>query len=229
MTVVQSQSCFALYNHIKSSCSIFAWVILVEMGIYLTSARPILRSAAKSSASGSGLAFRGWIYAITAITFDPTIELATNDPNILVCLDTGYGVILIDKVWLVKKVSSQEISAISVSLKVRGISASQYKSGEFALAAIYISDLDQNHSKVYVCIICDLYLVEGLKANMLIDSNVFCTKSFLINLANAFAHILSYKVNIITSTRYHFEFLKQRVLVHAMTFIPPKSEVLVPF
>lgn len=55
-----------------------------------------------------------------------------------------------------------------VPLKVRGIDESRHKSEEFALIALYILGLDQKNSEVYAYIKCELYLVEGLKANMLI-------------------------------------------------------------
>lgn len=113
-----------------------------------------------------------------------------------------------DKAWLAKKPSSQKINAIPIPLKVRGISTSQYKLEEFALVAIYIPGLNQNCAEVYAYIRCELYLVEGLKANILIGNNVFYIKSSLINLADASAHIPSYGIDITISARYHSEFLK---------------------
>lgn len=116
-----------------------------------------------------------------------------------------------------------------VLLKVKGISTSQHKSGEFALAAIYISSFDQICSEIYTYIKCKLHLVKGLKANMLIGNNVFSTKDFLINLTDAFAHIQSCGVDIIINDRHRSEFLKQKMLVHATIFIFPKSEALIFF
>lgn len=51
---------------------------------------------------GSGLAFREWTYATTAITLDPRVLLLELDVSAIACLDTGYGVILIDKDWLLR-------------------------------------------------------------------------------------------------------------------------------
>lgn len=64
------------------------------------------------------------MYATTAVTFDSVIEPATDDSDTSVCLDTGCGVTLMDKEWLAKKLFSQKINAMPVSLKVRGIDAS---------------------------------------------------------------------------------------------------------
>lgn len=181
---------------------------LVETATDLASARPILRFTAKLTALGSNLAFRKWTYSTTAVTFELTIILAMDDPDASVCLYIGYGVTLIDKVLLAKKFSSPKINVMPIPLKVRDISASQYKSEEFALAAIYIPGLNQNCLEVYVCIRCKLHLSKGLKANMLIGNDVFCTKNFLINLADASDYIPCYGVDITISARYHSKFLK---------------------
>lgn len=45
----------------------------------------------------------------------------------------------------------------------------------------------------------ELYLVDGLKANMLIGNNVFYKESFFINLANIFIYIQSYGSDIVIS------------------------------
>lgn len=91
------RSCSTLHSYIKSGCSTPTRVALAKTGIDLVFARPILRSVAKLSIPGSGLAFKGWTYTITAIIFDPAIEPATDDPNALMCLDTGCEVTLVDK------------------------------------------------------------------------------------------------------------------------------------
>lgn len=116
-----------------------------------------------------------------------------------------------------------------VPLKVKDIGASKYKSRELALTIIYILNLNQEGLEVYICIKCKLYLVKGLKANMLISNNVFYTEGFFINLTNTSADILSCGVDIVISTRYYFKFLKYKVLANTVIFIPPKLKALVFF
>lgn len=116
-----------------------------------------------------------------------------------------------------------------VPLKVRGIGASRHKLEKFVLTALYIPGLDQRSTEVYACVKCKLHLVEGLKANILIGNNIFCTKSYTIKLASGFAHILSCRVTIVVSARSHSQFLKRNVLANATTFILTKSEALVGF
>lgn len=64
---------------------------------------------------------------------------------------------------------------------------------------------------------------------MLIGNNFLYIKGFSIHFANAFAHIPSCEVDIVISARYHFKFLKHKVLANAVTFILPKSKALIPF
>lgn len=154
---------------------------------------------------------------------------AAGIPDILVCLDINCGVSSVDKTWLTSKYLSQKISIMSVSLKVRSIGASRHKSEECALTALYIPGFDQRGTELYVYIKYKLYLVKGLKVNMLIGNNILCTEGFTINLASIFTHILSCRVTIVISTKSHLQFLKHNVLVSAITFVSPKSEVLVNF
>lgn len=130
----------------------------------------------------------------------PTLD----DFNSIVYLNIECEIILVDKRWLVIKFSSQKISIMQLSLKVRSISAFKFKFDKFALIVLYILGFYQKNSEVYTSIKYKLYLVENLKTNMLIDNNVFDSKSFLINFTNASAYILEYRINIEITTRSYF-------------------------
>lgn len=165
----------------------------------------------------------------TSITFDSVILLADGDPNSLVCLDIGYGVNLVDKTWLVRKLFSQNIITMPVPLNVRGIGASKHKANMFPLTALYFLGLDRKGSKVYICIKCEPHVVKGLKVNMLIGNDVFCTKGFLINLTNTFTHILKYGVNINITAKSHSQFFRRNILANTTIIVLPKSKALILF
>lgn len=116
-----------------------------------------------------------------------------------------------------------------IPLKVSGIGTFKHKSQEFALIAFYISSLNQEGLEVYTNIKCKLHLVEDLKANILIDNNVFYIEGFSINFTNAFVHIPNCEIDIVISARYYSEFLKHKVLANTVIFILSKSEVFVLF
>lgn len=111
---------FALHKHIRNRCSPPQEAI-AETCPSSSFARLVLRSAAKLSAPGSGLAFRGWNYVTTSITFDFAALPSPTDPDGSVCLDTGCEVTLVDRDWLAMKLPCQKISTIPVFLKVRGM------------------------------------------------------------------------------------------------------------
>lgn len=116
-----------------------------------------------------------------------------------------------------------------VLLKVRGIGASKHESGDLALTTIYIPGFDGNGREVYASITCELHLVDGLKANMLVGNDVLCTEGFAINLSSSSALIHSCGVSIDINARQHSKFLRHRALASASTIIPPRSEALVAF
>ena len=221
------QSCSALQKHIKSGCNALGRRAMEETGSDPPSPRPVLCSAAKLSAPGFGLAFRGWSYATTSIIFDPAILSAISNPDSSACLDTGCGVSLVDKAWLAKKHPSQKISTMPVPLKVRGIGASRHELKEFTLIALYMPGLDRGGSEVYACVQCELHLVDRLKANILIRNVVLYIEGFMINLASASAHILSCGVTIVINARSYSQFLKHNILANTTKFILPKSEALI--
>lgn len=108
-----------------------------------------------------------------------------------------------------------------IPLNIREIDIFKYESEEFAFIFIYISGLDKKNYEIYVFINLKLYLVNRLKANILIGNNVLYMKDFAINLSNIFLFIYSYFIKIVINTRHHFKFLRQRVLAYSPILILP--------
>lgn len=116
-----------------------------------------------------------------------------------------------------------------VSLKIKSISASKHESEDFAPTMVYVSDIDGKSREVYASSTCELHLVNGLKTNMRVENNVFCTEGFAVNLFSSSTPIHSYGVRIDINTRQQSEFLRYKALASASTIIPPRSEALVNF
>lgn len=161
--------------------------------------------------------------------FDPALFLGNSNLNSFIYLKKDYRVTLVDRIWLMKKLLMQIMSTISILIKVKGISISRHKSEKFVLTLFYFSELNGENPEIYICIKCELYLVHGFKANILIDNNILYIESFLINLINTSTQIQSYSIDIIISAKYYFWFLKYKVLTNIIIFILPKSKVLVLF
>lgn len=115
------------------------------------------------SALSLGLVFKSWNYVTTSITFDPAALLSLTDPDGLVWLDIGYGIILVDRNWLAKKLPSWKISTMPVFLKVKGIGALKHKSTDSAPITIYILGIKKKSHEVYAAISCKLHLVNAFE------------------------------------------------------------------
>lgn len=86
---------------------------------------------------------------------------------------------------------------------------------------IYIPNIDKRGCKFYVSISYELYLVNGLKANMLVTNDVLCKKGFAINFSICSVLIHSCSIRIDVSARQHSEFFRQKILASSSTLMPP--------
>ena len=135
-----------LHKYIKAGCVKEA---LPSSSTQPSSSIPVIASTAVYQSFSSGLAFRGWTYATTAITLDSHHLPHNSDPESTACLDTGCGVTLIDKSWLSRHLPGQKISTMFIPLKVRGIGASKHESDEFAALFLYFPGKDGSGKLVY--------------------------------------------------------------------------------
>ena len=85
---------------------------------------------------------------------------------------------------------------MSTPLKVRGIRASKHKSGEFASLSLYFQGKDNARQLVYASLTCEIYLVEDLRANLLIENDIMSPEGFVINVKRKKALIGSCGVTV---------------------------------
>ncbi len=189
---------------------------------------PIVESKAIIPSLGSGLAFRGWTYATASITLVPHLLPPTLDPAATACLDTGCGVTLIDKVWLLSYLSYQKISTMSTHLNVRGIGTSKHESAQFAALSLYFPGEDQAGQRVYASIKCELHLVDSLRANILVGNDILSPEGFVININKNHALIGSCGVTIPINTKQRGQFLSKKLLAENDGVVPPRSETMIP-
>lgn len=148
-----------LHKHIKAG-----WVeeALPPFFAQLSSSIPIVMSKTIDQSLGSGLGFRSWTYVTTSITLTPEHLPPSSSPDSTACIDTGCEVTLVDRNWLLKRLTHQKISTMSIFLKVRGIGASKHKSAEFAALLSYFPGKNNAEQLVYTALNCEIYLVKGL-------------------------------------------------------------------
>ena len=193
-----------------------------------TSPIPIITSKSVVPAMGSGLAFRGWTYATAAVTLVPQVLPLETDPSATACLNIGCGVTLVDKNWLLRQLSHQKIKEMSTPLKVRGIGTSKHESAQFAEVSLFLPGESNEGQKVYASIRCELHLVEGLRANILIGNDMLAPESFVLNISLGHALVGSCGVKIIIRARQRGQFLKRKLLAEKDELILPRSETMIP-
>lgn len=133
---------------------------------------------------------------MTTISFTLSkIPLHTNI-TLLCCLDTGCGVILVDRTWLFDKAPIEKILKIATLLKVKSIKTLRHESNKFVSMSLYFLGIDSTNRPAYAHIHRKLYLVNGFNAHLLVGNNILTRKRVVINLTNKSALISSYQVTI---------------------------------
>ena len=116
---------------------------------------------------------------------------------------------------------------MSTPLKVRGIEVSKYESGEFATLFLYFPSRDNAGQQVYASLTCEIHLVEGLRANLLIGNDIMSPEGFIIDIKRRSVLIGSCGVTVPIDARQRGQFLIRRLLASQDTVIPPRSEAIV--
>lgn len=145
------------------------------------------------------------------MTLVPQVLPFESDPGATACLDTGCGVNFIDKGWFLRQLPKQKIKEISTLLKVRGMGASKYEFAQFAeLSLLFLGENDKRQ-KVYAFFKCKLYLVDGLRTNMLIGNNILAPENFVLNIGLGHTVVGSCGVKITIKARQRGQFLRKKL------------------
>lgn len=102
--------------------------------------------------------------------------------------------ILVNREWLYKYIPDEKILEMAVPLKLRSIRTSKHESDKFVSMSIYFLEVDKHKQLVYTYIYCKMYLVDSLKANILVENNIIVLEGIMIDLANFTIFITSYNI-----------------------------------
>ena len=116
---------------------------------------------------------------------------------------------------------------MSTLLKVRGIGASKHKSGEFAALSLYFPGNNNAGQQFYASLTCEIQLVEGLRASLLIGNNIMSPEGFIIDIKKRSILIGSCRVTVPIDAKQRDPFLTRRLLSSQETVVPPRSEAMV--
>ncbi|KAJ5328946.1 hypothetical protein N7452_009336 [Penicillium brevicompactum] len=130
------------------------------------------------SASNMGIAYRTWQYLTTQVSLMTPIS-----PTVQVCLDTGCQMTLIDA-SLARSLDTP-ILRMTEPVQVHGI-GSKHKSDEYIRVPVFFP----GHDSV-AKIVVEAYLVDSLRASMLIGIDVLATQGFRLDLEKRQVRIAS--------------------------------------
>lgn len=116
---------------------------------------------------------------------------------------------------------------MSTPLNVRGIEASKHKSAQFAKLSLFLPEENNKGQKVYASIKCDLHLIDGLKANILIGNNILALESFVLNVGLGHALVESCGIKITIKTKQRGWFLRKRLFAEKNEVVLPRFEAII--
>lgn len=186
----------------------------------------IIKSTTNIKVIRSRYIFKGWNYiTITVYFFLGKISLFINIMS-LCYFNTSGSVFFIDCIWLLKKVLTEKILKMATPLKVIGIEFSKHKLDKFVSISLYFLGTDSRNCLSHTYIYPKLYLVEGLKVNLLVSNNILATERMIIDLAKKTAMISNCQVTIFVITRPRYYPVQRKVLIDKPLMIFPESEAL---
>ena len=83
------------------------------------------------------------------------------------------------------------MSTISTPLNVREIGTLKHVFAQFTTISLYFLDENQAEQQVYASIKCELHLVDGLQANILVGNDILSLEGFAIDISKNCALIKS--------------------------------------
>ncbi|KAF7852733.1 hypothetical protein EAF04_010926 [Stromatinia cepivora] len=179
----------------------------------------IVRSTAGANKSPPGYAFRGRKYAEIKVA----LGSPQNDAH-SVCLDTGCGMSLVDRSFLMEMCPTIEIFTMDKPMKVRGLGdqrhdASQYVNLDFYLPATNGTIAQFNR---------EVHIVEMLEARMLIGTDIIDPEDWIVDFGSQqliLPHCAGVHVKIVTKTKD----VERKIAVYAQekVVIPPHSGAFV--
>lgn len=94
---------------------------------------------------------------------------------------------------------------------------------------LFLPGEDKKGQRVYALFKCELHLVEGLRANILVGNDILSPEGFVLNAKMGHAVIGSCGVTIpVKAKQRGRQFLKRRLLTKDDGVVPPRSETRIP-
>ncbi len=128
------------------------------------------------------------------------IKLTSELKEDYVCLNTDTEVSLIDKNFVLNRLSKAHIPLMISSLTIREIEVNVHETKKYVNFSIYLSS--KKDSKKMIEIHKEMHLIEDLKTNMLIENDILESKNIIINIQEK-KIVISSCQNMIIEVKIH--------------------------
>ena len=165
------------------------------------------------------LDFRSWNYLTAKVTLNSTI---LSDFTID-CLNTECEFILIDREWLRRLSSNVVISKMIDALKMRDIESFRHSTKNYTTISLYFLATNLKNKVILASITRELYIVDELRANVLIDTDIIESEEIVLDVTNQKTYIINCDVTISINAKQRDSFTRRNL--HAATQMIIQSNI----
>ena len=122
----------------------------------------------------TGFAFRNYHYAVTHISWEPTTEKKES------CTDTNYTITIADRTFIP---IASKVKKIASKILIRGLGSKIHHSNKYAVLTFYIEGVLPDGTRAFTQITREIYIVDDLKAGILIGADILTPKRIVIDFA----------------------------------------------
>jgi hypothetical protein len=174
---------------------------------------------------GTGYGFRTYNF------LEMRVRLAKYGPDSWICLDTGAGMSLVDKQWLLEMCPEAMVLTRASSVSVRGIDNKVQKTSNYVVLQVYIPGYDKQDGKTrFAEVRREFHIVNELRCKMIIGEDIIEPEGIVIDSQSRKATIkacndFGFKLRI-TPKGQHI--LHRRVSTNSRVSVAPGATATVP-
>ncbi len=194
---------------------------VTEVEVFVASPEVII-SKVLTSNLGTSFGFQNYYFLTLLIALAVLGQLAT------VYLNTGYSVILINRVFFKEIAPIVKVSLITTTITVYSIGSNRYFTNKYVLLPIFFPG-KRNGKDVVAKIVREVYLIDDLKAKILINTDIISPEKIDIITSKGKVFIGSYKITVDIDYKPRSRgIIRSLIVVQEDTIVPPRRQISIP-
>ena len=139
-------------------------------------------------------------------------------------MNTSARLIVSDRLFFKAQAFDAKIRTITTFVTIRDLRVNKHKIDKYALVLFYIIEKNNQENKIRIIFRRKVYLINDLKANILIEINIINLENIIVDLINCIAKIESCKVIILIEIRILSNVIFKFVYFKKLTIISSQSK-----